>query len=402
VAFAGKPEISFSGCTYYNMLRLVRSDIPKTTASLGVDTFDLTWANTVGAWFAVRARFLERFEMAFAYDGHVWHDFQSYSEQTCRVAGGVKEAYATAIFGHLKRPVAALKAGYFVYGYAPEVQDLGEYLFRSGTYPGFVLSGPSGYDLLGIAAHSTYVPYLRLDLLLTSEINVVPMYDYSLSALAHGYVTTAADTLLTIGAGVSFNRLLSVRDSNTTPSMSYQMDPDDPTKRVQYSHAGTKVMGRLCFDPKALFETAIFGENDLKLYAEAAILGVKDYPIYYDTLTKRIPAMVGFNLPAFRALDVLAVEVEWYGSDYINNPNYVERDPYPAEPLDEGEARIAMADNVKWAVAARKTFLDHITLWVRAARDHLRSEDGSGYYKPRELITRPEHWYWSVRVEAGF
>ena len=65
-------------------------------------------------------------------------------------------------------------------------------------------------------------------------------------------------------------------------------------------------MARVCFDFKKFFNTNIFGDQDLKLYCEAAILGVKDYKLYYNNLVQRIPVMVGFNVPAFKILDLIA------------------------------------------------------------------------------------------------
>src|SRR5690606_23264128 len=99
--------------------------------------------------------------------------------------------------------------------------------------------------------------------------------------------------------------------------------PSNPPIDVDYQEykaSGIKPIVTAAFDPKPLLGgLPMLGSNDLVLYGEAALLGVKDYPIFYDDWTKRVPVMIGFNLPTFKFLDVLAVEAEYYGSEYPDN-----------------------------------------------------------------------------------
>ena len=66
------------------------------------------------------------------------------------------------------------------------------------------------------------------------------------------------------------------------------------------------------------FSDRFLGRNDIEIYGEVAMLGVKDYPGYYNNLNNRIPRMVGFNVPTFKALDVLALEFEFNPWVYVN------------------------------------------------------------------------------------
>ena len=75
------------------------------------------------------------------------------------------------------------------------------------------------------------------------------------------------------------------------------VDPSLPDSTGHYTFAGTKLMARASFDFKPFFKSfsdRFLGPNDLKIYSEAAILGVKDYPGYYSKLRDRIPRMIGF------------------------------------------------------------------------------------------------------------
>ena len=120
-----------------------------------------------------------------------------------------------------------------------------------------------------------------------------------------------------------FSRFLPVNSTITSkndPTNAY-VDPSLPDSTGYYTLAGTKLMARASFDFKPLFKSfadQFLGPNDLRIYSEAAILGLKNYPVYYDDLSKRIPIMVGFNVPTFKVFDVLALEVENYNWNYSN------------------------------------------------------------------------------------
>jgi hypothetical protein len=86
------------------------------------------------------------------------------------------------------------------------------------------------------------------------------------------------------------------------------------------SFAGVKLMAHATVDPKPLFGSPeILGPEDLKVYGEVALLGLendKAHKDLYGDYRHRMPVMAGFNIPAFRLLDVLSLEVEWYGAKF--------------------------------------------------------------------------------------
>jgi hypothetical protein len=186
-------------------------------------------------------------------------------------------------------------------------------------------------------------------------------------------------------------------------------------------------MGHLSFDPKPFIPLSIFGKEDLKIYGEAAILGVKNYPandslnsingiknnIYgYDSLFNKIPVMIGFNVPTFKLLDVLSIEVEWYGCPYP--------DDYKISlgtgndlgiPMPDPNQRVVSntytyEDNWKWSVYLKKMLMhDHFGVILQCARDHMRLQSLVDESKSSELETSLEEkrmWWWMAKVVAQF
>ena len=151
-----------------------------------------------------------------------------------------------------------------------------------------------------------------------------------------------------------------------------------------------------------------FGPEDLKVYGEAAILGVKNYQLYYDTLSQRLPFMIGFNFPAFKFLDVLAWEFEWYGSPYPNNYQNAfsiqpKPRPIPDSPQQGYTANDYQHDNWKWSVYAKRTIANSFSVIGQVARDHFRAHIKLPYNVEREEgLTKPNHWYWMLKVAYGF
>jgi hypothetical protein len=152
------------------------------------------------------------------------------------------------------------------------------------------------------------------------------------------------------------------------------------------------------------------------LYGEAALLGVKDYPVFYDNWKQRMPVMVGFNLPVFKQLDVLALEVEYYGSRYPDDFFQVmnaEGAPRPTIPQgysgwDDGRPLQFgyhpddwKADNWKWSVYTQRRIVDGVTLSAQVARDHARAwafPTGKTY---KGIIQDKNDWYWMLKLTAN-
>ena len=204
-------------------------------------------------------------------------------------------------------------------------------------------------------------------------------------------------------------------------------------------------MGRLSFDPKPLFGSPdIFGPEDLKLYSEAIILGVKPYPASldsnnfygrpinefgYNKLMEKMPIMVGFNFPVFKLLDVLSLEVEYYGKKYVNrvpiyaNSNNMLRLPLPYDPkINQGypygdsltlrpeasgkyskETYKDGAAQWKWSLYARRTLFERFDITLQFARDHTLIKTGLAQNVDfEEIFIKGKQWYWMLKFGYSF
>jgi hypothetical protein len=238
------------------------------------------------------------------------------------------------------------------------------------------------------------------DLLLLSATQA-PVYDFSLAYL--GKISLAQ--IGRIGFGVNLNRLLPTDENATTPPGDRYVDSAGNT--YYYSSKSTNLLGYLSIDPKALFPHGIFGREDLKIYGEAAIMGTKSYPFRYDSLWQRLPVMAGFNIPAFKMLDVFACEVEWWGNPWPNNLQQMySSNAFPVPQgfgmgLDTLRA-YTQSDNWKWSVYAKRS-VRNIEIIGQIARDHLH-----GFYVDMsekewgEVCSRPDHWYYMVKFLYRF
>jgi len=314
----------------------------------------------------------------------------------------------------------SLELGIFPFKYNPDVRNLGEYVFRSGVYPGFLIGefDISDAQLTGLRINNRIAGKFNEDLLLTLEEQFKPFHDITLSYLA-AYTPHPA---ITIGLGASASHLISVDEKRTTPKNDgtwYIEDPDTLRDTsgadsaiigdtVYLTFRGYKVMGRFCFDIKQLFPHSIFGPEDLKLYGEAAILGLQNYDLYYDTLWQRIPVMMGFNFPTFKILDVLSLEAEWYGSPYPNNyKNAFSIQPLP-RPIPDDPPRgvppsVYRKDDWKWSVYAKKTIAGSFSVSAQCARDHVRIRaNNPNYIEREEVLTKDNQWYWMLKFAYGF
>jgi len=183
-----------------------------------------------------------------------------------------------------------------------------------------------------------------------------------------------------------------------------------------YTTRATLLMARATFDPKKVLPALGLGAEDLKVFAEVAVLGVKDYPVYYENITDRMPVMLGANLPTFGFLDLLTVQAEYFHAAWLNNTYAIaEGDGFRAfnTPYLPGSNDAVLAprvyeglrrDDWKWSVLARKQ-VGRLTLSAQAARDHLRLPSSEFYYGPQydpnEVTTFTNSWHWSTQISWG-
>lgn len=343
--------------------------------------------------------------------------------------------------------------GLFPYKYNRDVRNLGEYVFRTGCYPGFIRQ--DGFDMAnahisGIRVTSDYNSWHN-ELLLTTELYTYPMNDFSLTYISD--YTPLQNKMLNVGAAVQLYRCLPVSNDYTQPKIyqnyknaapNFYFNEGDAAKTdtLWYTFAGTKIMARLSFDPKPLFNMDIFGPEDLKFYSEAIILGVKNYPANYDVvvaddsinpfgynkLLEKMPIMVGFNLPVFKFLDVFSVEAEYYGKKYVNRVPVVTqgilmpRLPLPYDPnVNSGEPEgsntggaggtgeyskstyYSGAAQWKWSVYAKRTIFNNFSIVAQAARDHKRIQTSiARSIDAEEALIKDKQWYWMLKFAYNF
>jgi hypothetical protein len=340
------------------------------------------------------------------------------------------QANLNYFFGDKAQPWLSFTAGSFSYDYNPDVKNLGLYLLRGPVYPGVLISGFQEFDVdtsksthLGFRVHNVIGNFSH-DLMFLNERVLPPMYDWSLAYVAKYKAFGALD----LGGGVDFYHLLPFSKPLETPGHMdktsltgtnyYEVHPGSDT--VFFTHQGIKLMAMFSLDIKRLFASSeVFGAEDLKFYGEAALLGVKNYGTMYAKRSERIPVMGGFNFPAFGILDLLSLEVEWYGSRYkndlgnIGSPRAIVA-PWMSNnsltpiaspgPVAAGAYPDSSRDNWKWSVLAQKTFARRIRFVAQVANDHYRP-----YQMPAKgvvnstggtaaALTRPSDWYLMGRI----
>jgi hypothetical protein len=259
----------------------------------------------------------------------------------------------------------------------------------------------------------------RQDLLFTFENEWPTYWDLSPAYVASFRFGGA----FRLGGGVQFNHFIPVDGKITDPRNEnvryvYARTPggnDSDTAYVAFK--GIKLMGNFAFDPKALMGGSgigsLLGPEDLKIYGEAAVLGLdrdKAHDDLYGPIPKRMPVMIGCNLPAFRFLDRMAVELEYYGAPWVDDPTIFEHTrssrltPIPKRSaLDTNTVN----DNLKWSLYASKTISGHVKISAQAASDHSRPGIFTGYGEaapPRNEVPffSPSEWYWVTRIAYFF
>lgn len=343
----------------------------------------------------------------------------------------VSEARLTYSAAPTETQKLQVNLGFFPYNYNPEVKNLGLYLLRGYVYPGTPVSGfearhttPAANIFGGMLSYS--IGGLKNDFLLISETDNRPYFDWSIADVVSWQISPA----IQLGAGVNLYRALPRIKSNTSPGKECknvvsgyaQIDPEDGemcyvldtlsvdsvagTARVDTvlgSLAGTKLMGRFRVDPKALFGLeGGWGKQDLVIYGEVGVLGTKNYRKYYEDIKRRIPVMVGVNLPAFGYLDKLTFEIEYYASKNFADYGKAEASyswvPRPVPGVDNGK------DDIKWSLYLSKVVMGHLRLSGQVANDHLRmfGPPDIGFTSYAETLTSSKDWYWMLKSTYFF
>ncbi|MDB5104541.1 MAG: hypothetical protein JWP91_2230 [Fibrobacteres bacterium] len=365
----------------------------------------------------------------------------------------------TYFVGDKAEPSLTFTGGNFSYKYNPDVKNLGLYLLRGPVYPGILLGGFQDFavdstkgTMLGLKAHQN-LGFFSHDLILNCEREVPPTLDWSLAYLAK--VQAGA---FQVGAGVNFYRLIAYDSKLETPGhlsdadLGFHKDryievKPGSTDTTFFTHQGTKVMGMFSLDFQRLFGAELSNPDDLKLYGEAAVIGLQNYGTTYNDIKKRIPVMLGFNFPTGGLLTHLSMEVEYYGAVYRNDlarignnnvvadwtkQNHPISSPKPVDYSDYGidsagnwvnstptgdvttnvkgtalDKQNVTKDDLKWSLFMEKSISKHISFMGQLANDHFRPKPvATGLIKSeggtQEAFASTKDWYFMVRMGYFF
>ncbi len=409
-AYAAAPDtgtkVDLFGYAFYQVGQIEKADA-------GYNSGQGDWEKVVdqryGFLLGMKAKILDRLIIKASAIGYLWTDAgggegQNATNYTILVP---KEGEGIYTFGDdpaSPNPRLQVALGYFPFKYDPAATNFGEYLLnpRTGTYPQYIITDFDNDEstVLGLRISSTLPNGLRQDLLITSEINylVPPDGDFSLAYLI-GY---KLGKMLDVGGGVLFNRLLPIAPQLTTvPTEVADVESNGDT--VRYTKQGVKLMLRAAIDPKVFLPSEIaslFGPEDGKLYSESAILGVKDYGADYSNVWQRNPRMVGFNFPAFKVLDVLSIELEYFNSPYaedLSGSIGSSAEPNPPNNLVKNQP-------VDWSIFARKTVVKGMSIRGLMGKDHYLGYqiDNLGNPFGSALMTGHGTWHYNVKVQYEF
>ena len=402
-----------------------------------------TWLQRTGVSITQAVDVGERLRLIVGVGGLFFNSYpekMSY-ERSLKFGPGVGQAQGIYKLGNMSDSWGALRFGLIPYKYNPDAKNLGEYLLRSTAYPNVLVTG--GFSIINSASYmmqgidfELHTGPVKHNVFIHSERGYEPTGDISPGYL----ISYSPHPSVELGAGAEYAHLIPARPSVTTPKASIST-ATDATGRYQgdtvvtdindkggsyYTFKAVKIVARASVNFQTLLKSDLFGPEDLKLYSEAAVLGVKNYPFYYSDVWHRIPVMVGLNLPTFKFLDVLAVEGEYRKADFPNSvyQSYVYR-TLPIPTLNKGDNGVPLPDQspdgydknslskgpwyrnygIKWSVYAKREIVQGLAAFVQVASDHNRpvsfTSDGALIPSYEPLTRKPSDWYYMVRLQLG-
>ena len=392
-----------------------------------IDWLPLNRANVI----AIQDLAVGRFDASVGLAGLIWWPYgqgkaADLSEKVMQVKPMVPVARARWQFGEPAATSGSIQVGTFNYKYNPDAKNLGEYLYRSGTYPGILWTG-EGWLLMNragnyshglLATVSQLGGALKHNMSLFMETVYYPVGDFS-----PGYDVSYTSKWFEFGAGAVFNHYLSLRPSTLSPrqdvntyaeirgktaagvdtvakgrldQITAPVTPTDTTL-TRWTFQGVKVMGRVALNLGSLLPEDIRGPEDLRFFAEVALLGVKDYPLFYEKKSERMPIMFGATLPTAKLLDALTIQGELYKSPYSDGSKFIQQ----SVPIWETSKQDSIhSDDFKWSIVARKSVNKLINVHMQAACDHFRLTDGKFSASSIPLTASWKHdWYYLARLE---
>jgi hypothetical protein len=326
-----------------------------------------------GVWLLQEARLSDRARAYVGVGGMYFFILPSAQNQYSfgqRSAFGLTDAHGEydAVTSENGDVPLRLKAGVFPYKYNEDAKNLGEYMYRTYTYPNIITSGglvvlnSAGVQLNG-AAVETRVGGLKNDLILSVKTDQVPSAALSVTDI----VSYTVGGFLTVGAGYMFDNFYSAdglnegkgSDSTAFPqeyywiladgrkvSLGSSLNPGDSVVGTgHFSFKGQKAVWRASVDLGNLIPGELFAPNSFKVYYEGVLMGVENRPIFYEKRSDRIAHMFGVNVPTFGILDVLSGELEYCSNPYAPDMSNATLYLSPTPKNNRGTAY--NSDNVK-------------------------------------------------------
>lgn len=409
-------DIKISGFGYYMFGQIV-SGIYGDEWEAPSTVFEHLWSNTsllhlnlessASEWFTTKLGL--EFYVTFPLKGSNAMDkssyFRTYKAYLAEASGNMHWDFDNSILSSLK-----IRTGMLPYTINPEVKTLGNYLFRSTIHPVSVqnkVDYPWADLLGGVAEVGFFENKVKVEAILASEFNYVPFYDFT-PAFGLYY---KPNEVIDIGGAIAFYHALQANVA---------LMPDSLGAKWQ----GTKMDFRAILDPKPLVGGMDFlGKDELKIYGEVALLGLKDtlevdtsnmasqrsrdttalntlvFPA--NTLLHRMPVMLGMNLPTWKILDLLSVELEWFFSPYANDW-FGKFDNQKAEARQPGSLKqwdnYINQDNFKWSINLRKSVGKFEARGIFGS-DHtiyLMNNVSTGNFE--QTMKRPKDWQWLIQL----
>jgi hypothetical protein len=413
-------------------ISMVEGQIVKGYGTSGVADFAHAWISTTSGILRLETNFNEHTQLfieagadilfSYTIPINIYDKEFAQDQKLAKFGFWLKQAKGSYNFGDPNAETTPLKItlGEYEYKYNPDVRNLGEYLLRASAYPNYFNNWFDGacYRVAGLQATTHPVDWFNFDALFFSELYLVPLQDFSLAGIA----TFKLGKVMQIGAGIDLNKIFSIDERYTTPKTGaggkvtdniYSQEVDSlgqgiPGTQKYYSFKATKIEIRGTFDIKGFFDAPIFGPEDLKLYSEAAILGLQNYPThnpgrpdtYYANMSQRVPVMVGFNFPAFKVLDVASLELEYYHSPYL--PSYVNPFKFGIPVPDYSNSNLMGIQDTKWSVYLKKR-IGAFAVTAQAARDHFQPLNTNiAFTEFDDVMMRGSDWWWAVKLQYGY
>jgi len=335
----------------------------------------------------------------------------------------IEEGQGEITFLNSEKVGLMMAIGIMPFKYNPDAHNLGEYLFRTGCYPPYIITSfdrPYA-NLAGFRLNCTLFQNIHQDLFFITETNILPMFDWSAAYL----VSYNLPSLLDVGAGIDLHHWFPVIDNSTSPKFIANSYLDENGDVNYYTFKGIKLMGRVSFDVKGLLpENArrIMGPEGAKLFAETAVLGVKNYTSYrraadsslykdtinnyYNDISKRIPIMAGINIPTWILLDVLSIQAEWFNWQYMNSyfmQDYKGAFPQPTSTKGDINQSDLKKGYLKWSFYAKRNIIKGFDIMGQVAYDHTFHEY---YYENQrsdvEAFIVHGEWGWWTKLQFSF